>query len=197
MCEQCAAFETLAACPRCSCFILNVWQCEGSLTCPWATWLKKGGRPSDKISIIESWSNHITKDHAPNRSHVGNGTYSGPYAFTLTKSPKDPQTVSDMLAAVRKLMAQKSCKVKRYAWYLEYKGVDDAGLPAHPHIHGMYETESGGRIETRHFKRAWSLWDPRDAHGMGFRGGYHRPIKDAESYSEYIAKDGGIGERSE
>jgi len=154
-------------------------------------------REAPELMTMEAFYQYMKEHSKIDRSHAGNGTYSGAHAFTLTKSPKDSQTVSDMLAAVRKIVGQKSCKVKRYAWYLEYKGTDEAGLPAHPHIHGMYETESGGRIETRHFKRAWPIWDPSVKLGMGFRGGYHRPIKDSESYEEYIAKDGGIGERSE
>lgn len=130
----------------------------------------------------------------PIRQHVGNGTYNGPYAFTLTKSPKDPQTAADMIAAAKKIMSQKSCLVKKYAWYLEYKGTDESGLPAHPHIHGMYETVTGGRIEAKHFKRAWPIWEEKIKLGAGFRGGYHRPVKSEESYNQYICKDGGVGQ---
>lgn len=128
-------------------------------------------------------------------SHVGNGTYNGAFAFTLTKSPKDTLTTADMIKAAQKLCNQKSCPVIKYAWYLEY-GSDN---PDHPHIHGMYLTATGGRIEKKHFKRAWPIWgegDPKLRMGAGFRGGYHRPVKDEESYSQYIAKDGGIGESS-
>lgn len=132
-----------------------------------------------------------------NRSHEGNGTYSGAFAFTLTKSPKDSQTVSDMIKAAKKIVSQQSCPVIKYAWYLEYKGKDELGMPIHPHIHGMYETVSGGRIEKKHFKRAWPIWEETKRLGAGFRGGYHRPIKDGEAYSDYIKKDGGIGECSE
>lgn len=132
----------------------------------------------------------------PRLKHEGNGTHKGAFAFTLTKSPKDSVTVGEMIAAVKKLMTQQSCRVKKYAWYLEYKGTDDAGLPNHPHIHGMYETETGGRIEAKHFKRAWPLWDEKVRLGQGFRGGFHAPVKDETQYSEYIKKDGGIGESS-
>lgn len=127
------------------------------------------------------------------KKHKGNGTYSGPFAFTLTKSPKDDLTVADMLSAVEKVMTQKSCPVTQYAWYLEYKGVDEDGLPNHPHIHGMYETESQGRIEAKHFKRAWPIWKESVELGRGHRGGYHAPVRAEEGYKDYIAKDGGIG----
>lgn len=135
---------------------------------------------------------HIDKCNF-HKKHNGNGTYSGPFAFTLTKSPKDDLTVGDMLKAVEKVLTQKSCPVAQYSWYLEYKGVDEDGLPIHPHIHGMYETHSQGRIEAKHFKRAWPIWKESERQGQGFRGGYHRPIKAEESYKDYIAKDGGIG----
>jgi len=121
------------------------------------------------------------------KSHKGNGTPSGPFAFTLTKSPSDPLTEDDMIAAVKKIMSQKSCPVTKYAWYLEHKENQ-----THPHIHGIYETTSMGRIEAKHFKRAWPIWDEKTPMGAGFRGGYHRPVKHGESYEDYISKDGGL-----
>ena len=128
------------------------------------------------------------------KTHEGNGKPQGEFAFTLTKSDKDPITVGDMLTAVRKIMTQKSCPVIKYAWYYEEKGRDGNGDPIHPHIHGIYETEGGGRIEAKHFKRAWPVWDEKKPMGQGFRGGYHRPVKHNESYKDYIEKDGGMSE---
>lgn len=141
-------------------------------------------------SVLDEWEAYTKK----RKLKVGNGVYQGPFAFTLTKSPKDPYTVGDMLTAVRKVMHQKSCPVIKYAWYYEDKGRDDNGDPIHPHIHGMYETATGGRIETRHWKRAWRIWNPDKPLGAGFVGGYHRPVRDGEGYSNYIKKDGGMGE---
>jgi len=129
----------------------------------------------------------------PKKTHKGNGTYTGAWAFTLTKAPTDPYNVGDMIKAVRKVMTQQSCPVVKYAWYLEYKPTAEDPY-AHPHIHGLYETTTGGRIEAKHFKRAWPLWDEKTFLGQGFRGGFHRPIKSEEGYSKYIAKDGGISE---
>jgi len=128
---------------------------------------------------------HLQADHKclSTSAHVGNGAPTGPFAFTLTKSPSDGLTEDDMIKAVKKLMKQKSCPVTKYAWYLEY---GDPETKQHPHIHGMYETASGGRIETKHFKRAWSIWDPNVPMGKGFRGGYHRPVKSEEAYTDYI-----------
>lgn len=128
------------------------------------------------------------------RSHIGNGKPVGPFAFTLTKSPKDPHTVGDMLTAVRKIMGQKTKPVLKYAWYYEDKGRDDNGDPIHPHIHGMYDTEDGGRIPARQFQRAWPIWDESRPLGSGFVGGFHRVVKSEEAYLDYIAKDGGMGE---
>lgn len=149
-------------------------------------------RPMADAQMLEKLLQH-QKTHFRSQRQ-GNGAPSGAFAFTLTKSPKDPYTVGDMLTAVRKIMSQKSCPVVKYAWYYEEKGRDENGDPIHPHIHGMYETATGGRIETKHFKRAWPLWDPSKPIGAGFRGGYHRPVKSEEHYSDYIKKDGGMGE---
>ena len=131
---------------------------------------------------------HLQEHHGypVHKTHSGNGTYKGAFAFTLTKSPSDPQTVEDMVVAVKKIMNQKSNPPIRFAWYLEYKEHD-----THPHIHGMYETKTGGRIESKHFKRAWPIWDPTDKLGAGFRGGYHRAVRHDEAYGNYISKDGG------
>lgn len=128
------------------------------------------------------------------KKKTGNGRYNGPFAFTLTKSPKDNITVADMLKAVRKIMSQQSNPVIRYAWNYEDKGRDERGDPIHPHIHGMYETASGGRVEAKHFKRAWNVWDENTPMGAGFRGGYHRPVRDNEKYEDYISKQGGMSE---
>lgn len=150
-------------------------------------------RPTcDQLGVQKEMLAHF--EHCSyHKKHTGNGTYSGPFAFTLTKSPSDNLTVGDMLKAVDKIMNQKSCPVVQYAWYLEYKGVDSEGLPAHPHVHGMYETESQGRIEAKHFKRAWPIWKESVKLGKGHRGGYHDRVKAEDSYANYIKKDGGIG----
>lgn len=158
---------------------------------------------NDAHNMEPSWNliKHLEKRSCgtwkKSSTHVGNGTYNGPFAFTLTKAPADALTVGDMLTAVRKVMKQKSNPVVKYAWYYEDKGRDDNGDAIHPHIHGMYETLSGGRIETKHWKRAWSIWNPEKPLGVGFRGGYHRPIKHGEAYDKYIKKDGGMGESSD
>jgi len=134
------------------------------------------------------------EDYKPVRTHQGNGAYSGAWAFTLTMSPKWGLTTADMIKAAQKLMAQKSCPVKKFAWYLEYGKPDTA---EHPHIHGMYETATGGRIEKKHWMRAWKKWNEGVQCGQGFQGGYHRPVKSDEGYSMYISKQGGIGESSD
>jgi len=142
-----------------------------------------------KILFKEMWK-HIDVVHwrKKPRSHVGNGKHLGAWAFTLTKSPSDDLSEDDMVRAVRKLMSQKSCPVKTYAWYLEY---GDPETKSHPHIHGMYETHTGGRIERKHFFRAWNIWNEDIPLGKGFRGGYHREVKHDERYADYIKKPEG------
>jgi hypothetical protein len=147
--------------------------------------------------MMDEWLNHAVEKHnlPDNRvktEHTGNGVFQGAFAFTLTKSPTDNLTEDDMIEAVKKIMNQKSCPTKKFAWYLEY---GDPETGSHPHIHGMYETETLGRIETKHFKRAWPIWDPKQKLGNGFRGGYHRPVRNDECYDDYIKKDNGKGQR--
>jgi len=143
--------------------------------------------------IMEDWLKHSVEHHGYidncKKTHKGNGAPQGAFAFTLTKSPMDDLTEFDMIKAVRKIMSQKSCPVARYAWYLEYKENN-----THPHIHGMYETVSLGRIEKKHWKRAWPIWDENHKLGNGFRGGYHRPVRVEEIYKDYISKDKGRNE---
>jgi len=168
--------------------------CENTKECKRLRWFQHHTL-LPRLNIHRDWLKHLSQDHGPNRSHEGNGAYNGPFAFTLTMSPSWGLTSFDMIKAAQKLMSQKSCPVKKFAWYLEY------GKPEtfeHPHIHGMYETESGGRIEQKHFKRIWTkFWDEKKELGQGFVGGYHRPMKDNESYSKYIKKQGGVGESSD
>jgi len=145
-------------------------------------------------AIMRKDDEHYVLEHGcepMKKTHQGNGTYQGAFAFTLTKSPDDQLTEFDMIKAVRKIMSQQSCPVKKYAWYLEY---GDDELKTHPHIHGMYETQSQGMIETKHWKRAWPIWDPKVKLGKGFRGGYHRPVRSEEGYTDYIKKDAGKNE---
>lgn len=132
----------------------------------------------------------------PHKVREGNGAYSGAWAFTFTKSPTDPYSVGDMLTAVRKVMTQKSQPVAQYAWYYEDKGRDENGDPIHPHIHGMFETIDLSKIQPKHWKRAWPIWDPNKPMGQGFRGGYLRPVRSEERYSDYIKKDGGLSENN-
>jgi hypothetical protein len=169
----------------------------------WLMYLDTHKCPWDHIRVMDDYFKH-TDTHREKPVKVGNGVYNGAYAFTLTKSPDDPQSVGDMLKAVKTLMAQKTAPVAKYAWYLESKGTDVDGTLLHPHIHGMYETETGGRIPRRQFMRAWKLWDPAEGDkrkggipmGNGFRGGYHKPVESDKGYSDYIKKDGGISESS-
>lgn len=155
-------------------------------------WANAGATKSTE-SIWKVYRRHSEQYHNVQKAQErsGNGMYQGAFAFTLTASPADGRTEEDMVKAVRKVMNQRSCPVKRYAWYLEY---GDEETKRHPHIHGMYETHTGGVIERKYWKRAWDLWDPTTPLGKGFKGGYHRPVRDDERYSDYIRKQKILGE---
>lgn len=144
--------------------------------------------------LQDEWDDHAVEvHHVPDtrKKTTPNGKYKGPFAFTLNMSPSDGLSKEAMITAVKKVMAQQSQPVKRYAWYLEYGDVESE---RHPHIHGMYETESQRRIEAKHWKRAWPIWDETNKLGQGHRGGYHRPVNFEDAYDKYIAKQQIYGE---
>lgn len=172
----------------------NCCEAHESFISQMRSWADSGAHGSTE-KIFKKYFLHLRDHHGykgfEKTSHSGNGAPQGAFAFTLTMSPADGLTEADMVCAVRKLMKQRSCPVKKYAWYLEY---GDPETKEHPHIHGMYETEKGGVIEKKHFQRAWKIWDPTQKLGAGFRGGYHRPVRSDEAYSQYIAKQNILGE---
>jgi len=119
------------------------------------------------------------------KHHEGNGKPKGLFAGTLTMGVTTPETEETMVKAIKKIMNQQTCPVKKYKWYVEYT---ERGLP---HVHFMYETYTGGRIHAKVFMRYWKLWDEGIRHGKGFQGGYHKEVNSEVAYDEYIQKDGG------
>lgn len=172
------------ACPRC-----------GEIWLKWSTYLDLPVTMQSKEkfrTLFREEADHMTAAHgeparpASPKHHVGNGKPKGLFAGTLTMSTSDDYTQDDMLKAIRKIFSQQTVVVKRYAWYLEYT---DAGTP---HIHFIYETDEGGRIHAKIFKRYWKIWDEHQPIGKGHRGGYHKPVASETAYKEYIEKDGSI-----
>lgn len=189
LCDDSVCYDDTAQCfGKCS-GCCNGWKAYDFQLRTWAD----GGANGSAKSIHLCYMKHCRDYHGyvDIKSHEGNGKPSGAFAFTLTASPNDGLSEDDMITAVRKVMSQKSNPVKKYAWYLEYKNPE---LKTHPHIHGMYETETGGVIEKKHWKRAWKIWDPTQRLGAGFRGGYHRPVSYDEKYANYIAKQNILGD---
>lgn len=171
-CEHCRAFDLYLS--TCSPFDDRLWLVQ---------W-KKG-----KELYLSHCEEYKAYKARTKKAHVGNGTHRGLWAGTLTMPPEHA-SADDMIKAIRKLMVQRSCPVKRYAWYMEYTA---AGTP---HVHFIYETDTGGRIEAKHFKRAWPLWNEKLAVGNGHQGGYHKQVYDVEAYKAYISKDGGLSDSS-
>lgn len=119
------------------------------------------------------------------KHHVGNGKPQGIFAGTLTMGTTTPENEETMVVAIKKIMNQQTCPLRKYKWYVEYT---ERGLP---HVHFIYETLTGGRIHAKIFKRYWKLWDESVRHGKGFQGGYHKECHSETAYDEYISKDGG------
>ena len=128
---------------------------------------------------------HPQKFNIKKKHHEGNGKPKGVFAGTLTMGTTTPENEETMVVAIKKIMNQQTCPVKKYKWYVEYT---ERGLP---HVHFMYETYEGGRIHAKVFMRYWKLWDEKDRKGKGFTGGYHKEVLSEVAYDEYISKDGG------
>lgn len=104
------------------------------------------------------------------------------YAWTFTTNLMPNQIQEDMCYAVLRLMTQKTNPVRQGYAYLEYTH------EGRPHIHGWYETESGGRIYAKTFKRCWQYWGETKGQ-KGFPGGYHDVMK-SRQYDNYAADEG-------
>lgn len=129
-----------------------------------------------------AWITRLSKNKG------GRPHHKGLHAGTLTQPPGAETTEEDMVVAMKKIFSQRTCPVKRYAWYVEYT------QNGTPHIHFIYEAESGGRIHAKVFKRYWKLWDESKRQGAGFQGGFHKEVISEIAYTEYISKDSGRSE---
>lgn len=103
------------------------------------------------------------------------------YAFTFTTNLMPNQIQADMVEACYRLYKQQTVPVAEGEAYLEYT---EAGRP---HIHGWYETEDGGRIFSKIFKRCWPTWG-ETAGKTQFTGGYHEQMK-TNRYKGYAAAE--------
>lgn len=140
----------------------------------------------EQLKILQRIKAPCESEHIIQKGHhTGNGKPKGSFAGTLTMAPTWSTNEEEMVAAIQKIMRQKTTPVKRYAWYLEYT---DKNVP---HIHFIYETEKGGRITAQTFKRQWKWWDENTPCGTGHVGGYHRHVAKEDDYLEYIKKDKG------
>jgi len=112
------------------------------------------------------------------------------YAFTLTMppdyTPKKPIEEVARLILSHGLTSKPYEKPNKWAYVLEHT---DKGTP---HIHGVYKTPSGRRIEQKYFKRYWDLWDEKVKLGAGHKGGYHCKARHNQSYQAYMEKEGEV-----
>lgn len=138
---------------------------------------------------FKAWQKHCPAWIARLGKNLGGRPHhKGLHAGTLTQQPDAETTEDDMVIAMKKIFSQKTCPVKRYAWYVEYT------QNGTPHIHFIYEAESGGRIHAKVFMRYWKLWNEARRQGSGFQGGFHKEVASEVAYLEYISKDSGRSE---
>lgn len=110
------------------------------------------------------------------------------YAFTLTMPP-DYESKKP-IEEVARLIVENGLTSKPYEKPIQWAYVVEHTEAGTPHVHGMYKTESGRRIEQKYFKRYWPLWDEKVKLGHGHKGGYHQKARHEESYDAYIQKEG-------
>lgn len=104
------------------------------------------------------------------------------FAFTFTtNSDSQLEIQKEMCFAAYKLYLQRTTPVLQGEVYLEYT---EAGRP---HLHGWYETEDGGRIFAKTFRRCWPHWAEKDRQ-KHFAGGYHEEMK-TNRYKDYASSE--------
>jgi len=128
--------------------------------------------------------------HPDNNKHPRSAESGTEYAFTLTMPP-DHQPAIPLPEVAKKILEYGLTnkpyeKATKWAYVLEHteKGT--------PHIHGVYQTESGRRLSSKYFKRYWPLWDEKVILGHGHKGGYHQKARHTESYAAYLEKEGAV-----
>lgn len=112
------------------------------------------------------------------------------YAFTLTQPPDyKPAKPIEELARLIMTSGLTSTPAERASQWAFVKEYTEAGVP---HIHGVYKTRSGRRIEQKYFKRFWKIWDEKVPLGQGHKGGYHAKARNNQCYAAYMEKEGEV-----
>jgi len=141
------------------------------------------GHPNLGLEFVSRCETHSTK--ADSRK-ANPGTE---YAFTLTMPP-DYKPKKSIEESARLLMENGLTSGKPYEKPSKWAIVLEHTEKGTPHIHGVYQTPSGRRIEQKYFKRYWDLWDEKIKMGHGHKGGYHQKARHSESYAAYLEKEG-------
>lgn len=112
------------------------------------------------------------------------------WAFTLTMPP-DYEPKKPIEEAARLIMTH-GLTSKPYERPVKWAFVKEHTEKGTPHIHGVYKTSSGRRLEQKYFQRYWPLWDEKVKLGHGHKGGYHLKARHEECYAAYMEKEGEV-----
>lgn len=105
------------------------------------------------------------------------------FAFTFTTNSNTKLEIQkEMCHSAYKLFLQKTTPVEEGEVYLEYTE------EGRPHLHGWYQTQDGGRIFAKVFRRCWPQWGEKDRQTR-FAGGYHEEMK-TNRYKGYASAEG-------
>lgn len=129
------------------------------------------------------------KAHAP-KVDSRKADASTAYAFTLTMPPD--YVPKKPIEEAARLIMENGITSKPYQRAIKWAFVVEHTEQGTPHVHGMYKTESGRRIEKKYFERYWPLWKEETKLGHGHKGGYHQKARDEQCYEAYMEKEGVI-----
>lgn len=112
--------------------------------------------------------------------HIGKSKHQFAFTFTTNLDTK-LEIQKEMCESAYRLFSQKSNSVNFGEVYLEYTEAE------RPHLHGWYQTDDGGRIFAKTFKRCWRYWGEKERKTQ-FPGGYHELMK-SNRYKEYSSSE--------
>lgn len=113
------------------------------------------------------------------------------YAFTITMPP-DFKPKKPLTEITELILTHGRSSKPHYETPISWAYVLEHTSSGTPHIHGVYKTPKGHRIEQKYFKRYWPLWDEKIKLGHGHQGGYHQKARHNECYAAYILKEGDV-----
>lgn len=167
---------------------INDFASNGCEVCKaYVSWSEEHAMKCKESDLTGRWTGDLVRESAKILEHCKKHHKDKPkrkYAFTFTTGEDTKLEIQkEMCEAAYKLYTQKSKEIARGEVYLEYTENN------RPHLHGWYETEDGGRVYSKIFKRIWPTWGEGKSNRADFIGGYHKEMA-SEQYKKYASDEG-------